>query len=107
MRPYQRTLHELTNEYLMENREFITVQADDDRVTYTYNTGFYTKRAFLLIALVCDKHRKHNWLYSERLKEDHTNYISQITNCPRPPHHDRDPLDRFSDDSDDDQSVAD
>ena len=33
MRPYQRTPHELTNEYLVENREFITAQADDDRIT--------------------------------------------------------------------------
>ena len=35
--PYQRTLHELTNEYLVENKEFITVparvQADDDSIT--------------------------------------------------------------------------
>ena len=34
MRPYQRTLHELTDEYLVENRESITVQADDDRIRY-------------------------------------------------------------------------
>ena len=34
LRPYQRTLHELTNEYLVENREFITAQADDDRITH-------------------------------------------------------------------------
>ena len=33
MRPYQRTLHELTNEYLVENREFINAHADDDRIT--------------------------------------------------------------------------
>jgi len=51
VRPYQRTLHELTNEYLVENRKFINVQADDDRITYKYNTRFYTKHALLLIAL--------------------------------------------------------
>ena len=104
MRPDQRTLHELTNEYLVENREFITARADDDRITYKYNAIFYTKHALLLIALLCDKHKKHNWLYNERLKEDHKNYISQITGFPRPPHQDRDPQDL---DSDDDQSVAD
>ena len=65
MRPYQRTPHELTNEYLVENREFITVQADDDRITYKYNTIFYTQHALLLIALLCDRHRKRNWLDNE------------------------------------------
>ena len=33
LRPCQRTLHELTKEYLVESRDFITVQADDDRIT--------------------------------------------------------------------------
>ena len=71
------------------------------------NTRFYTKHALLLIALLCDKHRKRNWLDNEGLKKDQTNYISQITGCPRPPHQDRDPQDLDSDyDSDDDQSVA-
>ena len=108
LKPYQRTLHELTNEFLVENREFITAQADDDRITYKFNTRFYTKHALLLIALLCDKHRKRNWLDNERLKEDHTNYISQITGCPRPPHQDRDPQGLDNDDgSEDDQSVAD
>ena len=108
MRPYQRTLQELTNEYLVDNREFITAQADDDRIAYRCNTRFYTKHALLLIALLCDKHRKGNWLDNERLKEDHTNYISQITGFPRPPHQDRDLQDIDSDDdSDDDRSVAD
>ena len=46
MRPYQRTLHELNNEYLVENKEFITVQADVDRLAYRY-TRFCTKHAFL------------------------------------------------------------
>ena len=107
LRPYQRTLHEFTNEYFVENKELVHVQADDDRMTYKYKTRFYTKHALLLIAMLCHKHRLDN----ARLKEDHTNYIRQITGCPRPPHQDRDPQDLDSDDDsnddDDDQSVAD
>ena len=68
------------------------------------HTDIITKHALLLIALLCDKHRKRNRLDNERLKEDHTNYSSQKTGCPRPPHQARDPQDL---DSDDDQSVAD
>ena len=87
MRPYQRTLHELTNEYLVANREFITVpavgvalvQTDDDRITYKYNMRFYTKHALLLIALLCDKRRKRNWLDNESLMEDHKSDPHRIT----------------------------
>ena len=107
MRPYQRTLRALTNEYLVENRECIAVQADDDRITYKRNTGFYTKHALLLIALLCDKHRKRNWLDNERLKEDPWNYIESTTRCPRPPHQDRDPQDLDSDDDSDDDADDD
>ena len=32
MRLYQRTLHELTNEYLVENREFIAIKVVDDKI---------------------------------------------------------------------------
>ena len=101
MRPYQQTLHELTNEYLVENTEFITAQADDDRITYTCNTRFHTKHALLLIALLCDKHRKRNWLDNEDLRKT---IKTTWTGCPRPPHQDLDPQDL---DSDDEQSVAD
>ena len=96
----------MTIEYLVEKRECITVQADDDRITYKYNTRFYTKHALLLIALLCDKHRKRNWLDTERLKEDHTNYLNQITGHNPHQYRDRQDLDG-DDDSDDDQSVAD
>ena len=30
VRPYYRIIHELTNEYLVPNREFITIKTDDD-----------------------------------------------------------------------------
>ena len=33
LRPCQLTLHELTNECFVENRECINVQADDDRIS--------------------------------------------------------------------------
>ena len=61
-----------------------------------------------MLAMICNKHRKRNWLDNETLKEDHTNYVSQITGYPRPPHqyHDTQDLDS-DDDSDADQSVAD
>ena len=36
--------------------------------SHKYNTRFYTKHALLLIALLCDKHRKRNWLDNEGLK---------------------------------------
>ena len=32
MRPYCQTVHELTNEYLVENKEFIIVPMDEDRI---------------------------------------------------------------------------
>ena len=60
LRPYQRTIHELTNQYILENRDFITAQTGDDRITYNCNTRFDTKHAILLIALLCGKHRNRN-----------------------------------------------
>ena len=84
MGPCQRTLDELTNEYLVENREFITVQNGDDRIPYKYNTRFYTKHAFLMLAMICDKHRKRNWLENHKLLRNHKSYINQITGHPPP-----------------------
>jgi hypothetical protein len=69
LRPYYRILHELTNEYLVEYREFIIVPMDDDVIPY--KTRFYTKHAYLLLAMICKKHRKRNWLDNKRLMRDH------------------------------------
>ena len=33
MRPYYRTLYEVTNDYLVESRDFITVKRSDDTTT--------------------------------------------------------------------------
>ena len=63
MRPYYRILHELTNEYLVEQREFITIKTDDDKIHL--KARFYTKHAFLLLAMICDKHKNRNWLDTE------------------------------------------
>ena len=63
MKPYYRTIHELTNEYLVANRECITINDVNDRILF--KTRFYNKHALLLIALLCDKHEKHNWLDNE------------------------------------------
>ena len=77
MKPYYRTLHELTNEYLVEQEEFITVKVVDDRIPF--KTRFYNKDAFLLPPMLCDKHRKRNWLDNERLMRDNKTYINRIT----------------------------
>jgi len=50
MKPYYKTIHELTNEYLVENREFTTIKAVYDKVSY--KTRFYNKHALLLIAML-------------------------------------------------------
>ena len=77
LRPYQRTLRELTNQYLVKNRDFITIRMNDDGIPY--KTRFYTKHAFLLLAMMCNKHRRRNRLDNERLQRDHTNYMIRIT----------------------------
>jgi hypothetical protein len=80
MRPYYRILHHLTNKYLVENKEFIVVPMDDDGIPC--KTRFYTKHAFLLLAMICKKHRKRNWLDNKRLIRDHKNYLNSITGIP-------------------------
>ena len=80
LRPYYRTLHDLTNEYLVEHREFISIKTDDDYIEL--KTRFYTKHAFLLLAMICDEHRKRNWLDTKRLMKEHKTYISFITGIP-------------------------
>ena len=77
LRPYQRTLHELTNQYLVKNRDFITIRMNDDRIPY--KTRFYNKHAFLLLAMMCNKHGRRNWLDNKILQRDHTNYMIRIT----------------------------
>ena len=34
--------------------------------------------AFLLLTMLCDKHRKRNWLDNKRLMNDHKTYINRI-----------------------------
>ena len=82
MKPYQRTLHELTNEYLVENREFIIVPMNDDRISY--KTRFYTKHAILMLARICDRHKMRNWRENPKLMQDHKDYINKITGHPLP-----------------------
>ena len=77
MTPHYRTLHELTNEYLVENQAFITIKTDDNNSSF--KTRFYNKHAFLLLAMLCDEHGKRNWLDNERLLRDHKTCISRIT----------------------------
>ena len=76
MRPYYRTLHELTNEYLVENREFIAINDVNDRISF--KTRVYNKHAFLFLVMLCGKHRKRNWLDNERLMKDHKTYFHRI-----------------------------
>ena len=80
LRPYYRILHELTTEYLVENREFIIVPMDDDGIPY--KTRFYTKHAFLLLAIIYKTHRRRTWLDNKRLMNDHKNCINLITGIP-------------------------
>ena len=80
MRPYYRILHEMTNEYLVEHREFVTMTTDDDIIQL--KTRFYTKHAFLLIAMICDKHRERNWLDNEKVMKEHKTYMNFITGIP-------------------------
>ena len=72
-RPYYRVLHEMTNEYLVEDRDFITVKVIDNEISY--HTRFYNKDAFLLIAMVSKKQESRNWLEHERLMCDHHAYM--------------------------------
>ena len=53
---------------------------DDDGIPY--KTRFYTKHAVLMLAMICEKHRKRNWLDSEKSRKDHKTYISFITGIP-------------------------
>ena len=53
---------------------------DDDRIPY--ETKFYTKHAFLMLAMICKKHRKRTWLDNKRLMNDHKTYINLITGIP-------------------------
>ena len=82
LRPYYRILHELTNQYLVEHREFIATKTDDSIIQA--KTRIYTKHAFLLLAMICDKHRKRNWLDNKRLMKEHKHktYINFITGIP-------------------------
>ena len=80
LRPYYRILQELTNEYLVEHREFITIKTEDDILQL--KTRFTTKHAFLLLAMICDKHKNHNWLDHEQVMKDHKTYISLVTCIP-------------------------
>ena len=73
VRPYYRFLHELTNDYLVENRDFITIIMTDDTIAYT--TRFYNKHAFLLIAMLCKKHGQRNWMTHNRLMLDNFMYL--------------------------------
>ena len=43
MKAYHRTIHEPTNEYLVENREFITIKVVDDKILL--NTRFHNTHA--------------------------------------------------------------
>ena len=77
MRPYYRTLHELTNELLVEHRDFITIKLIEEKPSY--NMRVYNKHDFLLIAMLCKKHGRRNWLDNQRLMGDHKTYINRKT----------------------------
>ena len=74
--PYYRTLHELTNKYLVESKEFITSDYVNDRILF--KTSFYNKHALPFLAMLCKKHGKRNWLDNERLMRDHKIYLNRI-----------------------------
>ena len=59
-------------------------------------TRFYNKYAFVLLAMLYDKHRRRNWLDNERIMEDHKNYLNFITGITDG---------KLVDDSSDDNSV--
>jgi len=81
MRPYYRILHELTNDYLMEHKDFITIKMTDDTIAYT--TRFYNKHALLLIAMLCKRHGRRDWMQHKRLMLDNFMYLNSFS-CSTP-----------------------
>ena len=71
--PCYRVLQEMTNQYLVENRDFIVEVIDDE---ISYNTMLYHKHLFLLIAMLSKKHESCNWWDNKMLMRDHHAYMS-------------------------------
>ena len=84
LRPDCRILHEVTNDYLVKHRDFITVKMTDATIAYT--TRFYNKHALLLIAMLCKKHGQRSRMRHRRLMLDNIMYLhaehSFFSHCP-------------------------